>query len=291
MLGHNNLALYYQNIFALAQHYKYQISEIEKLIPYERDLYLDMVLDYIDTEEGRSREEVLHRFRWDDMSAIKAVLHDLINSGLIYSLKQAGLTLYRLTPESDLQRLASRAKSDSLSSIVWVHIYRHPGLEADIIAQQLRAEPDAVKTAITKLISEGRLEQYKEESAEDDEAAPSLYRANSCYLPVGEPIGWAASVYDHFQAMAKAISNKLNRYGAQSALSDEIGGTTMSFDLYPGHPQEAEVRALLKRYRDELNILWARVVETNQSARDAGEPHDNIFKVTFYLGQNIEDVD
>jgi|TARA_R110002074_G_scaffold249159_2_gene421026 hypothetical protein len=49
MLGHNNLALYYQNIFALAQHYKYQISEIEKLIPYERDLYLDMVLDYIDT--------------------------------------------------------------------------------------------------------------------------------------------------------------------------------------------------------------------------------------------------
>ena len=49
MLSHNNLAKYYQNTFALAQHYKYQISEIENLIPYERDLYLDMVIDHIET--------------------------------------------------------------------------------------------------------------------------------------------------------------------------------------------------------------------------------------------------
>lgn len=49
MLSHNNLMIYYKNIFALAQHYKYQISEIEGLLPYERDLYLDMLLDFIET--------------------------------------------------------------------------------------------------------------------------------------------------------------------------------------------------------------------------------------------------
>jgi len=55
MLSHNSLALYYQNIFAMAQHYKYQISEIENLIPYERDLYLDMLLDFIEsTKNNRS---------------------------------------------------------------------------------------------------------------------------------------------------------------------------------------------------------------------------------------------
>jgi hypothetical protein len=41
--------IYYKNVFALAQHYKYQISDIESLIPYERDLYLDMLLDFIET--------------------------------------------------------------------------------------------------------------------------------------------------------------------------------------------------------------------------------------------------
>ena len=39
---------HYQNIFALAQHHKYQISEVENLIPYERDLYIEMLLDYIE---------------------------------------------------------------------------------------------------------------------------------------------------------------------------------------------------------------------------------------------------
>jgi len=51
MLVHNTLGLYYQNVFALAQHYKYQISEIENLIPYERDIYLDMLLDFIEEQK------------------------------------------------------------------------------------------------------------------------------------------------------------------------------------------------------------------------------------------------
>ncbi len=39
---------YYKNIFSLAQHYKYSISDIENLLPYERDLYLDMLIDFIE---------------------------------------------------------------------------------------------------------------------------------------------------------------------------------------------------------------------------------------------------
>lgn len=257
----------------------------ESLSDRDRTLW-EAVLDYVHCEEGRSRDEVLHRFRWDDVGAVKAVLHDLVNSGLIYGLKQGGLTLYRVTPEHDLQRLASRATSDSLSSIVWVHVYRQPGLNAPLIAQQLRADQSSVQVTLDKLTDEGRLEMDQSE-----EGVLPIYRTNQCYLPVGEPIGWAASVYDHFQAMAKAISNKLNRYGAQSAQSDEIGGMTLSFDLYPDHPQEAEVRALLKTHRQALNELWAKVVDTNEAARDAGHIHKDAFKVTFYMGQNIEDLD
>jgi hypothetical protein len=42
-------------VFALAQHYKYQISEIENLIPYERDIYLDMLLQFI--EDSKQQEK------------------------------------------------------------------------------------------------------------------------------------------------------------------------------------------------------------------------------------------
>ncbi len=58
MLTHNTLALYYQNVFALAQHYKYQISEIENLIPYERDIYLDMLLDFIEEQKKNQQNSM-----------------------------------------------------------------------------------------------------------------------------------------------------------------------------------------------------------------------------------------
>lgn len=56
MLAHNDLMNYYKVIFALAQHHKYQISEIENLLPFERDFYMDLLLDYIkQVEEERRR--------------------------------------------------------------------------------------------------------------------------------------------------------------------------------------------------------------------------------------------
>ena len=35
----------------MAQHHKYSITEIENLIPYERDLYFEMLLEYIQSQK------------------------------------------------------------------------------------------------------------------------------------------------------------------------------------------------------------------------------------------------
>jgi hypothetical protein len=35
----------------MAQHHKYSITEIEEMIPYERDLYLDMLLEFIEEQK------------------------------------------------------------------------------------------------------------------------------------------------------------------------------------------------------------------------------------------------
>ena len=251
----------------------------------------EAVFDYIQHPPGRTRAETLHRFRWDGESSVKAVLHDLINSGLIYSIKQGGNTLYKVTPESDLQTLAEHSERSSLPSLVWVHIYRQGESKPSTVAQHLKADERVIREVIAELVEAGRLEEIaSDQSPGDDEDLESLYRSANCYLPVGSQVGWGAAVYDHFQAMAKAIAHKLNSHGARSAQDDQIGGATLSFDLYPGHPQEAEVLSLLKRYRAEINELWSRVVETTNEARSQGEePHEDAFKVTFYMGQNIEE--
>ena len=255
----------------------------------------EAVFDYIHEESGRTRADVLHRFRWDGESGVKAVLHDLINSGLIYSIRQAKTTLYKVTSESDLQTLAERGEGASLASIAWVHVYRHKQVTASELASRLRTDLERVEEVLAELVAAGRLEvcsKIEPKSADTEESSSELmYRANTCYLPVGDQVGWGAAVYDHFQAVAKAIANKLNQHGARSAQSDEVGGTTLSFDIYPGHPKEREVLSLLSRYRDELNALWDEVVEINREARDQGEePPPNAVKVTFYMGQNVEDV-
>jgi hypothetical protein len=37
----------------MVQHHKYSISEIENLIPFERDIYVDMLLQYLKEEKER----------------------------------------------------------------------------------------------------------------------------------------------------------------------------------------------------------------------------------------------
>ena len=55
-LNHNTLQNYYSTVFALVQHHKYSISEVECLIPFERDIYLGMLNEYLrKVEEARQK--------------------------------------------------------------------------------------------------------------------------------------------------------------------------------------------------------------------------------------------
>ena len=173
---------------------------------------------------------------------------------------------------------------------MWVHIYRQGPVNLSQLATQLRQTEESLHAIIDRLLSEGKLNSTQ---LADDEGLESVYyQAQTCLVPIGDKQGWEAAVYDHFQAMAKAVANKLNQYGAGSNYKDHIGGATLSFDLYPGHPQETEVLSLLNRYRQEINVLWDKVVASNKILRDQQQsPSSAPFKVTFYMGQNVEQLD
>jgi len=48
VLSHNTLSNYYQTNFSLMNHHKYNLSDIEGMIPWERDIYVKMLLDYLE---------------------------------------------------------------------------------------------------------------------------------------------------------------------------------------------------------------------------------------------------
>jgi hypothetical protein len=41
----------------LAQHHKWSIDEIENMMPFERDIYVDMLKDYLEKEQERLKSK------------------------------------------------------------------------------------------------------------------------------------------------------------------------------------------------------------------------------------------
>lgn len=55
-LGHETLANYFQTNFSLIHHHKYSLTELENMIPWERDIYIILLSNYIDAENQRIRD-------------------------------------------------------------------------------------------------------------------------------------------------------------------------------------------------------------------------------------------
>ena len=42
--------------FGLMQHHKYSLTEIENMIPWEREIYLTLLLQWVEEEEQRQKQ-------------------------------------------------------------------------------------------------------------------------------------------------------------------------------------------------------------------------------------------
>ena len=50
-----NLESYFRLNFALMQYHKYSLTEIENMMPWEREVYVSLLVDYIKTENEKLR--------------------------------------------------------------------------------------------------------------------------------------------------------------------------------------------------------------------------------------------
>lgn len=55
MTGYSNIAVYYKTIFSMVHHHKYSLSEVNDMYPFERDLFVAMISDYIEKQNEKKR--------------------------------------------------------------------------------------------------------------------------------------------------------------------------------------------------------------------------------------------
>ena len=53
-LSHDTLINMYQTNFGLMQHHKYSLTEIENMIPFEREIYVQLLMGYLEEERKKA---------------------------------------------------------------------------------------------------------------------------------------------------------------------------------------------------------------------------------------------
>jgi len=57
MMSYNSLANYYSLTFQLMQHHKYSMSDLEQMLPFERDIYTEMLIAHLEDERQRAQQK------------------------------------------------------------------------------------------------------------------------------------------------------------------------------------------------------------------------------------------
>jgi hypothetical protein len=235
----------------------------------------EAVFQYLKEHEPVSGADVLRRFANDDPDIVSGVLNDFAHSGLVYRAGRADRALYRIAPDSDFGDDEARAHANAF--LVWLTSFREGPLSKDELAERTHLGRDAVQRALEQLLADDKVRATGEGDA-------ARYSSDCFEVPWGSALGWEAAVLDHFQAMVRAITLKLGAGRESARLDDSVGGSTWSFDVWPGHPFEQEAKATLSASRQRIEALRERIDTFNEKHR----PSPDAQRVVVYLGQYVQ---
>lgn len=235
----------------------------------------EAVLEFVERERGVSRESLLARFRHDNEREVVGVVNELVHCGLLYSSGHGLATQYGVTSDAERQRFTRTSDAEALANMALGAIYRCPGIERTELCSKLNVPELDLDVALARLADDERISVRGQ----------SLF-APTFQIPVGDERGWEAAVFDHFQAVATAISTKVQLKASNAPAAELVGGTTLRFEMSRSHPKLDRVLALLSQVRTLTDEAWDEVYAYN--ARHALDDEERL-NVTFYFGQNIDD--
>ena len=56
-MSHTSLENYFKTNFALMQYHKYSLSDLENMMPWEREVYVTMLQQYIEEENAKQQQK------------------------------------------------------------------------------------------------------------------------------------------------------------------------------------------------------------------------------------------
>jgi predicted transcriptional regulator len=267
------------DMFGLAERsYRQKVQRLSESVTSRGVTLWGAVHAFLAEREAATRAEILAHFKLDEENMVRSILHDLVESGLVCRIGRGRETSYRAATEEELEELGGSANGDSGEAgeaLVWLHVAREGPLRQDELATRVPVDPSVLEDALQRLVSSNRI---RAESSPDGDR----YTTDQCLIPVGESAGWEAAVIDHHRAVLAALAAKVLGGPHASAAKDEVGGTTLRFDLWTGHPRDREVRDLLVETRARIIALWGEA-----EAHNRAHPQEITHHVTFYCGQYV----
>jgi predicted transcriptional regulator len=241
----------------------------------------EAVLAHIQQHGPLLRSELLQRFARDDEATLRAVILDLEDSGLV-----------RLDGEDDATRLQASELvpvlgettpgPGTLEGMLLVALHRSGPLGVADLADLVPANVTELETTLARLASGGLVTR-------EQRSGEMLYGCETCVIQFGDEAGWEAAVFDHYQAMVAALATKLRKGARRADLADSIGGSTFVFDVWEGHPMQAEILGYLKVMR-EHGMQLRKTLERHAagSPMPAGAAP---LRVTAYVGQSVAEAE
>lgn len=221
-----------------------------------------------------TRREVLERFSRDDEAVLRSMLRDLTESGLVFTSGSGLEAAYRVATDEDLARLEP-SRRGGMDDLLWAIVFSEGPVGVERLERLGGLPPAEIRAAMERLVARGVV--VRTESRDKIE-----YSSPRLLVPLGAASGWEAAVYDHFQAVVQTITQKLA--GALRAdASDQVGGSTYTFEVWDGHPLATEVLEALARFRREYDELRRRVRAFN----DQHERPASWRRVVVYGGQSV----
>lgn len=236
------------------------------------------VHEFIQTRGTVSRAEVLMCFCRDESTTVKSVLTDLVEEGIVFAKGRGENLTYRAATADELRLDTCVDRDQSRDNLVWIIIARNSPLDHERLLELCQLNEPEVELALESLIQAGRVDRH--------EGSPPRYSSRQCVLEVGEPSGWEASVFDHYQAMVTAIGAKLSLGAPRSEHGEYIGGSTYSVEVWPGHPLFEQALGLLQTFREQARSLRERVDGLNPTL---ARPSAGVQRVITYVGQTVQE--